>query len=710
MPLIGSLTVGSLLTSVAGAGLSIGASLLLKSRREQKQEPGHIIWPTLQSIGPQAIVPRYYSAGRVMLGGIQHLYEAPDGLHLLIGAIINCEPIDGLETWLVDGEDMSDYLGPAGANFPYLTSAINGVVAQAAIGPNVQWPTGGMKWTYMYTQAVTLQFGSSGPYFTDLNYPIGFMPAMCFEFGNGSPDGYVSQIASYFWGSYWNSSFKCCNLACIYAMAIGGATIVNRFATYPRGNPQISVVARGAPVFDPRDTTQSFADKTTWKWSRNAVLILFWYMTHYDGARIPPDLIDWASVATEADYCDAPVATFGLTYLATSASGDGSTATILFNGSQTLTVGDSVLVAGCAPEGYNGTFPVTAASAGSVSYANPTTGALTTLGTVNQGATQARFSCDVQWNMGEAVKDVMARLEAACDATVWEDGAGLWNVWCAKALEPTITLTDEDIAVYSFQDLTAGLDEVNYVTPSYMEPRENYQMIPGVPATDAASIALVGERPQTVTLKEVASPDQAYRLAYRVLMRQNPSLKLSIEGGPSLLKAVGELVVNVSSAATGISGIFRFTSKARVAGKGERIAFDLAQVGANDYIDVLMPYDPVSPNETPLVAPTLPSAVQGPDNPVIAVVTIDAAYYIDATATVGGLPPADTQLQYYVQYTPVDGSGNPTGATQIMPTIISQWVRQSNAVTSGQRYSVQGWFIENGTPSAMNAPNYVTIP
>ena len=709
--IFGTLTVAGLVTSVATAGVTIGAALLLKATREQKQEPGHLITPTIQAIGPQPITPRYYAAGRIMAGGIQHLYEAPDGAHLLIGAVVNCEPIDGIEAWLVDGEDISNYFVTVGAPFPYLTSVINGVVLTAAIGSNVVYANAGLKWSFMYTEKTTLEFNGSGqPYFTTVQYPIGYLPAMCFEFGNGSPSGYVSQIAKYFWPAYWDDSFKCENLACIYAMAVGGAVIVNRFATYPRGFPQISTIIRAARIFDPRDGTQSFADPSTWKWSRNAVLILVWYMTHYDGARIPAAKINWASVSAEADYADAPVPTFGLTFVVASASGTGTTATVVFSGPETMTVGDPVTISGCTPSGYNGTFTVTAASAGSVSFSNATTGALTALGTVNQASTEARFSCDVQWNMGEPVKDVVARLQAACDATVWEDGAGNWNVWCAKDATPTQTLTDADISVYQFQELTAGLDEVNIVTPSYMEPRENYQVIPGVPASDSASVALVGERAQTLTLKEIASPDQAYRLAYRVLKRQNPPLKLSIEGGPSLLRVVGELVVNISSDATGISGVFRFTSKAKVSGRGERIAFDLAQVGADDYADVVMPYDPVSPVETSTVAPVLPSAVQSPDTPTVVLETISGQYYLDATATVGGVPPTDTQLIFYAETTPVNGSGTPIGATVLMPTILSQWVRQSGALASGTRYAVQGWFIESGSPSSISGTAYYTTP
>ena len=66
----------------------------------------------------------------------------------------------------------------------------------------------------------------------------------------------------------------------------------------------------------------------------------------------------------------------------TAASGTGTTATLLFSGSQVVVVGSLVVVAGVTPTGYNGTYTVTASSAGSVSYINATTGAQTVAGTI----------------------------------------------------------------------------------------------------------------------------------------------------------------------------------------------------------------------------------------------------------------------------------------------------------------------------------------
>lgn len=66
----------------------------------------------------------------------------------------------------------------------------------------------------------------------------------------------------------------------------------------------------------------------------------------------------------------------------TATSGNGATATITYSGTYSFTIGDTVVVSGVAPSGYNGTYTVTAATANSVSFASATTGSQTSPGVV----------------------------------------------------------------------------------------------------------------------------------------------------------------------------------------------------------------------------------------------------------------------------------------------------------------------------------------
>jgi hypothetical protein len=628
--IIGGLTVGGLVSGAISIGIVAGASLLLSSRRKPVQDPSVPQLPTLQSVGPQSISPRYFAAGRVMVGGIRHWYETENSLHAIIGFIINSEPIDGVEAYIVDGENLTSVTyGP----FNILTGYTNGIVTLIDCGPNVFWPTAGLKWAFQYTQVWNPAANAW------VQTPIGYLPAMAFDFRNGLPGGNSSTLAERFIPTlYPGNDAKCCNLACLYAMMVGGNVILNRMAVYPKAWPEITTIVRGAKIFDPRQPSQSFSDPTTWQWSRNSILLLVWYMTHPDGGRIPSSKINWSSVIEEANYCDRPVAKFG-------------------------------------------------------------------------GGTEPWARTDIQWHTGEAVKDVMARLQAACDANVWEGGDGKWNFWITKAVTPTITITDEDISEIVIDDLNSALDEFNHITPSYTEIRENYQMIPGAVIRNEDSISSVGVRPETISFKEVVSFNQVHRLTYRVMKRQNPDMKLSITGPKSLLKCVGEFVVRVNSAAANIDATFRFTARPRLSDRLESITLSLAKVSDDDYDDVVPPYDPVSPFITGLTPAPLPVPVQIPDAPVLNIVDIGPDKFINSTARVGGATPTETSLVYYAQFRQVDPvTSVPIGPWQFSTSDVSKWVRQFGPVLPGERYQVQSWFLMAQTPSAMSASTFITIP
>lgn len=74
-----------------------------------------------------------------------------------------------------------------------------------------------------------------------------------------------------------------------------------------------------------------------------------------------------------------------LTYPTTATSGTGATVTITYSGSMTVTTGDTIVVAGVAPAGYNtpgAGSAVTGTASQQVQYANATTGSQTTPGTI----------------------------------------------------------------------------------------------------------------------------------------------------------------------------------------------------------------------------------------------------------------------------------------------------------------------------------------
>jgi hypothetical protein len=101
------------------------------------------------------------------------------------------------------------------------------------------------------------------------------------------------------------------------AMACAGPGDPSEFTKrFPRGHPELSVIAKCSPIWDPRDPTQDRLNPATWKLSYNPVLQLIDYLTQAEGGLgleldeiLPPaQLAAWMA---EADICDEVVATGG---------------------------------------------------------------------------------------------------------------------------------------------------------------------------------------------------------------------------------------------------------------------------------------------------------------------------------------------------------------------------------------------------------------
>ena len=76
----------------------------------------------------------------------------------------------------------------------------------------------------------------------------------------------------------------------------------------------------------------------------------------------------------------------------TAASGTGTTATLTYSGGFLFPSGAIVTIAGVTPTGYNAVDVVETGSSGSVSYANPTTGAQTVAGTISTWAQLPQYT------------------------------------------------------------------------------------------------------------------------------------------------------------------------------------------------------------------------------------------------------------------------------------------------------------------------------
>ncbi|UPT93889.1 hypothetical protein J4G48_0031760 [Bradyrhizobium barranii subsp. apii] len=107
----------------------------------------------------------------------------------------------------------------------------------------------------------------------------------------------------------WTSDFAGKGIACLamYCQSQVDPSVFTK--RYPQGLPLPSVLAKCAPVWDPRDPAQSRDNRSTWRASPNPVLQLIDYLTEPDGGMgleiddilLPAVLAQWMD---EADLCD----------------------------------------------------------------------------------------------------------------------------------------------------------------------------------------------------------------------------------------------------------------------------------------------------------------------------------------------------------------------------------------------------------------------
>lgn len=115
----------------------------------------------------------------------------------------------------------------------------------------------------------------------------------------------IGGLSAVGWGSTFNG-----NGVAHAALICGAPGDPGEYSTiFPHGKPELSLVARCTPIWDPRDPAQDENDSSTWLASPNPVLQLIDYLTRVDGGMghdretiLPDAVLDLWMV--EADLCD----------------------------------------------------------------------------------------------------------------------------------------------------------------------------------------------------------------------------------------------------------------------------------------------------------------------------------------------------------------------------------------------------------------------
>lgn len=109
----------------------------------------------------------------------------------------------------------------------------------------------------------------------------------------------------------WTTDHRGDGLASAALICLGAADPSNYTQVYPRGLPQLSIVADLSPIYDARDAAQALDDPASWAVSKNPVVQIIDFLTNvdsgmgFDRATLIDPVID--ALNAEADICDEAV-------------------------------------------------------------------------------------------------------------------------------------------------------------------------------------------------------------------------------------------------------------------------------------------------------------------------------------------------------------------------------------------------------------------
>jgi hypothetical protein len=470
----------TLLTGVAAAAL-IGVEYLLRPNTNGPQsaapQQGPAPVPARKTIR-QTDMPRCFIIGRTRLAGAYFMYESDgyygsggsSGTTIFQGIYICDGPIDGFDAFICDDEAA-----------PVVTSTSSGAVSDGTQDANTYVFSSGMK---------------RGNFQSGSNTLSGFYAA-AFEPVNATEAGYYSAMIPKNSGlsgglmtGIWPSTCVGKGITCVYTWACTFWLTSQRPSRFPSGFPEWSFCVRGVRVYDPRDASQSLLQggvwtlyNTTWKWTENPALLA----AHFVSWLISQNLtaitsIDWASIATAANDCDAIVST-----------------------TMRNVAGGAV---GAAKEPF------------------------------------ARLTGTYYFTIPP--REFLAQIMAACDGTYSTDQNGRFTMWIGKWEDPVVTFTESDVAAFTEEFVAPTTEAVNEIHSTYVEPQNSYQRFEAQVWTDAASIAKIGRRLVSIKYDLVPSAGQAYRLSQRYARRINGKRKLQITLGPRGMLAFKQRVVGLS--------------------------------------------------------------------------------------------------------------------------------------------------------------------
>lgn len=248
-PIIGGLTIGSLVTTVAISGASF---VLNKALAPKVRSSG--IDEGQKSTVQQALPSQRLIYGKALVGGPIFFYEVKPP-YLYIGIVLASHEIDGVEKIYINGKEVA--------------------------------------------------FDGTGAVSTS-NFVNGSTPYVYGSVRLGADDQAIDPILAADF-SELPSTFRQRGHATIVLKCNYGSSAEDHEKYWGAAAPQFLFLVRGMKVFDPRQPAQSVSDASSWQWSDNASLCLAHYLTFSKGCDRSWDAIDLEALKVAASHDDESI-------------------------------------------------------------------------------------------------------------------------------------------------------------------------------------------------------------------------------------------------------------------------------------------------------------------------------------------------------------------------------------------------------------------
>ncbi|GAN52073.1 hypothetical protein ME121_6184 [Methylobacterium sp. ME121] len=176
----------------------------------------------------------------------------------------------------------------------------------------------------------------------------------------------------------------------------------------------------------------------------------------------------------------------------------------------------------------------------------------------NGATSELRYRSWGSYDYSEQRADVLARMLAACDGELYQDGDGLVAVRGGRWQAPTFTI-DESM-IQGWDQLEEGDEAYNTFTRikhTYTDPFQDYQPTEGDPWDDLASQSVQGVIETERSFIRAPSHSQSRRLAKIAMAKGNPRFRLTgLRLSPAGLPAYGEATVTLVLPSFGINTTF----------------------------------------------------------------------------------------------------------------------------------------------------------